>query len=75
MIGIDITQPGGAALYEASTEQFNVPAEMQGVPRLVVGDIFMVGSLQIPQEFPASSSRGWPAAASTGRRSRAWPRR
>ena len=68
MIGIDITQPGGAALYEASTEQFKVPAEMQGVPRLVVGDRFMVGSLQIPQEFPgiveqglASGGIDWPA--------------
>ena len=67
VIGIDITQPGGAALYEASTEQFNVPAEMQGVPRLVVGDRFMVGSLQIPQEFPgiveqglASGGMDWP---------------
>lgn len=68
VIGIDITQPGGAALYEASTEQFNVPAEMQGVPRLVVGDRFMVGSLQIPQEFPGIVEQGlagggidWPA--------------
>jgi uncharacterized membrane protein len=68
VIGIDITQPGGAVLYEASTEQFDVPAEMQGVPRLVVGDRFMVGSLQIPQEFPgiveqglASGGIDWPA--------------
>jgi uncharacterized membrane protein/thiol-disulfide isomerase/thioredoxin len=68
VIGIDITQPGGAALYEASTEQFNVPAEMQGVPRLVVGEIFMVGSVQIPQEFPGIVEQGlagggidWPA--------------
>jgi uncharacterized membrane protein len=68
VIGIDISQPGGAALYEASTEQFNVPPEMQGVPRLVVGDRFMVGSLQIPQEFPgvveqglASGGIDWPA--------------
>ncbi|HSN73499.1 MAG TPA: vitamin K epoxide reductase family protein [Anaerolineae bacterium] len=68
VIGIDITQPSGAVLYEASTEQFDVPAEMQGVPRLVVGDRFMVGSLQIPQEFPgiveqglASGGIDWPA--------------
>jgi uncharacterized membrane protein/thiol-disulfide isomerase/thioredoxin len=68
VIGIDISQPGGAALYEASTEQFNVPPEMQGVPRLVVGDRFMVGSLQIPQDFPgiveqglASGGIDWPA--------------
>jgi hypothetical protein len=41
---------------------------MQGVPRLIVGDRFMVGSLQIPQEFPgiveqglASGGIDWPA--------------
>lgn len=68
VIGIDISQPGGAALYEASTEQYNVPPEMQGVPRLIVGDRFMVGSLQIPQEFPGVVEQGlvsggidWPA--------------
>jgi uncharacterized membrane protein len=68
VIGIDISQPAGAVLYEASTEQYNVPPEMQGVPRLVVGDRFMVGSLQIPQEFPgvveqglASGGIDWPA--------------
>lgn len=68
VIGIDITQPGGAALYKASTEQFQVPDELQGVPRLIVGDRFMVGSAQIPQEFPGIVEQGlagdgidWPA--------------
>lgn len=68
VIGIDITQPGGQALYTASTAQFQVPEEMQGVPRLVVGDRYLVGSLQIPQEFPviveqglASGGIDWPA--------------
>jgi uncharacterized membrane protein/thiol-disulfide isomerase/thioredoxin len=68
VIGIDISQPGGAALYEASTQQFQVPDELQGVPRLVVGDRYLVGSLQIPQEFPgiveqglASGGIDWPA--------------
>ncbi|MEI2691266.1 MAG: thioredoxin family protein [Anaerolineae bacterium] len=68
VIGIDISQPGGAALYEASTKQFQVPDELQGVPRLVVGDRYLVGSLQISQEFPgiveqglASGGIDWPA--------------
>jgi len=52
VIGINITEPGGQALYNASTKQFQVPDELQGVPRLVVGDRFLVGSAQIPQEFP-----------------------
>lgn len=68
VIGIDISQPGGQALYTASTEQFQVPEEMQGVPRLVVGDRYLVGSVQIPQEFPGIVEQGlvsggidWPA--------------
>ncbi len=68
VIGIDISQPGGQALYTVSTEQFQVPEEMQGVPRLVVGDRYLVGSVQIPQEFPgiveqglASGGIDWPA--------------
>lgn len=56
--GIDITQPGGQALYQASTERFQVPQELSGVPRLIVGDTVLVGSLQIPQEFPAIVERG-----------------
>jgi uncharacterized membrane protein/thiol-disulfide isomerase/thioredoxin len=67
IVGIDISQSGGQVLYNASAEYFDVPAEMQGVPRLVVGDRFLVGSLQIPQEFPgiveeglASGGIDWP---------------
>ncbi len=68
VIGINITEPGGQALYTASTKQFQVPDELQGVPRLVVGDRFLVGSAQIPQEFPGIVEAGlaadgidWPA--------------
>jgi uncharacterized membrane protein/thiol-disulfide isomerase/thioredoxin len=62
IIGIDITQPGGEVLYNASTDQFQVPEEMQGVPRLIVGDRYLVGSLQIPQEFPGIVEQGLAAA-------------
>lgn len=68
IIGIDISQPGGQVFYNASSEAYNVPDSMMGVPRLVVGDRFLVGSLQIPQEFPgiveeglASGGIDWPA--------------
>ncbi len=56
--GIDITQPGGQALYQASTERFQVPQELSGVPRLIVGETVLVGSLQIPQEFPGIVEKG-----------------
>jgi uncharacterized membrane protein/thiol-disulfide isomerase/thioredoxin len=67
VIGIDISQPGGQVFYNASSEAYNVPDHMMGVPRLVVGERFLVGSLQIPQEFPgiveeglASGGIDWP---------------
>lgn len=56
--GIDVSQASGQALYQASTERFNIPQELQGVPRLIVGDMVLVGSLQIPQQFPAIVEQG-----------------
>lgn len=58
IIGIDITQPGGQVLYDATTERFQIPPELQGVPRLIVGETVLVGSVQIPQQFPAIVEAG-----------------
>ncbi|MEA3336435.1 MAG: vitamin K epoxide reductase family protein [Chloroflexota bacterium] len=58
IIGVDIAQPGGQELYLASTQRFSVPDERQGVPRLVVGDRVLVGSVEIPQEFPKIYAEG-----------------
>ena len=58
IIGIDISQPGGQVFYSASSEMYNVPDHLMGVPRLVVGDRFLVGSVQIPQEFPGIVEQG-----------------
>ena len=50
--GIDTTTPGGQALYEAAIQRFNIPPDRLGVPTLIVGDVVLVGSLEIPQQFP-----------------------
>lgn len=52
ILGVDVTQPSGQALYQAASEYYQVPQERMGVPRLIVGDKVMVGSLEIPAEFP-----------------------
>lgn len=52
VIGIDITQPGGQPLYDASTARFQIPQERMGVPRLIVGETVLIGSLEIPQQLP-----------------------
>jgi uncharacterized membrane protein/thiol-disulfide isomerase/thioredoxin len=50
--GIDTTSAGGQALYEAAIQRFNIPSERLGVPTLIVADVVLVGSLEIPQQFP-----------------------
>jgi uncharacterized membrane protein len=52
IIGLDISQPGGQALYQAAIERYGIPEERRGVPTLIVGDVVLVGSLEIPQQLP-----------------------
>jgi uncharacterized membrane protein len=68
IFGINTYTEQGSTLYESYVEAYNVPAEMKGVPALVVGDQYLVGSGQIPAEFPAIIDQGleqggiaWPA--------------
>ena len=65
---VDASQEAGGVLYEVCTEQFAVPPARQGVPRLVVGDSVLVGSVEIPSQFPGMIERArtaggldWPA--------------
>jgi uncharacterized membrane protein/thiol-disulfide isomerase/thioredoxin len=50
MVGIDISQSGGHTLFLNTLKYFNI--EQGGVPFLVVGDTYLVGSLDIPEQFP-----------------------
>lgn len=52
IIGVDTSQPQGQVLYQAAVEHFDVPADRRGVPTLVVNDVVLVGSGEIPQLFP-----------------------
>ena len=42
IVGVDVTQPDGQALFLAALQHFNL--ESGGVPFLVVGDTYLVGS-------------------------------
>jgi uncharacterized membrane protein/thiol-disulfide isomerase/thioredoxin len=52
IVGVNVTQPAGQVLYGAAVEHFRIPAERQGVPTLIVGNVVLVGSLEIPDQFP-----------------------
>jgi uncharacterized membrane protein len=67
IVGIDTSQPAGLQLYQATAEHYQIPSERQGVPTLVVGDVVLAGSLEIPEQFPAlveeglaAGGIGWP---------------
>lgn len=48
---VDVTVENGVQLFHAASEALGI--ESQGVPRLVVGDEVMIGSVEIPERFPA----------------------
>jgi uncharacterized membrane protein len=48
----------GEDLYRAAVESFGIPPERQGVPALIVGDRVLVGSGEIPADFPGLIERG-----------------
>ena len=50
IIGVDVTQPQGQALFESAIRMFEL--ESAGVPFLVVGNEYLVGSADIPDKFP-----------------------
>ena len=52
ILEINTATAEGQALYNASTTLYEIPPEWQGVPRLLIGDYYLIGSEQIPQQFP-----------------------
>lgn len=58
MLFVDVSVEAGALLFDAATTQFDIPDEMRGVPRLVVGGDYYVGSVSIPAEFPGIIEAG-----------------
>ena len=68
LIGIDTSKKTGSQLYKGTVEAFAIPREKLGVPALIVGDVVLVGSTEIPDQFPGIIEQGlkdggisWPA--------------
>jgi len=68
IVGVNTADPGGQALYQAAIAQFNIPQQRRGVPTLVIGDVVLVGSYEIPEQLPglieeylAEGGMDWPA--------------
>lgn len=67
LVGIDTTTQGGGALFQAAVERYAIPPERQAVPMLIVGETILLGSGEIPNQFPglvdfylAQGGMDWP---------------
>jgi len=67
LLGIDTSKQVGAQLYDDTVKALEIPRERLGVPTMVVGDVVLVGSVEIPEQLPtlieeglASGGIGWP---------------
>jgi uncharacterized membrane protein len=52
IVGVDTTAAGGQTLFLAAIQQNNIPPENQAVPMLLVGQQILLGSVEIPGQFP-----------------------
>lgn len=58
IFGINTALPEGQTLYQSAITYFQIPPERRGVPTLIVADIVLVGSGEIPDQFPAIVENG-----------------
>jgi uncharacterized membrane protein/thiol-disulfide isomerase/thioredoxin len=70
---INITTPEGRQLFQSAIEYFKELREIRGVPTLVVGEQVLIGSLEIPEQFPDIIEAGihsggieWPSIPGLG---------
>ena len=52
ILGVDVSQEAGLALYRSAVSYFNIPDGRLGVPTLIIGSDVLVGSAEIPEFFP-----------------------
>ena len=68
VVGINTQSIEGQELYQAMVDHFQLPDDRLGVPALVVGETYLLGSGEIPALFPGIIEEGlqaggidWPA--------------
>ena len=52
IVAVDVSQSSGEVLYQAAVEHYAITADRFGVPTMLIGDSVLVGSTEIPNQFP-----------------------
>lgn len=70
IIGVNVADAAGSALFNVAGDKCNIPPESRGVPLLMVADVCLIGSLDIPDQLPglieqhlAAGGVDWPDIA------------
>lgn len=58
MVGVDTTSPGGSELFAAAIQRFTIPPERRVVPLLIIAETVLLGSIDIPEQFPRLIDQG-----------------
>ena len=58
ILAVDVTQEDGQTLYQAAIEHYRIPANRLGVPTMIINDTVLVGSGEIPAQFPSLANAG-----------------
>ena len=62
IVRLNVISAAGSNIYEKALERFKVPENRIGVPTLIIGEEFLVGTVEIPEKLPglinAALSRG-----------------
>lgn len=67
IVRVNVISAAGSVIYEKAIERFKVPEDRIRVPALVIGEAFLVGTVEIPEKLPgliksalAKGGLNWP---------------
>jgi len=52
IVRLNVISAAGSKIYEKALERFKVTENRIGVPTLIIGETFLVGTVEIPEKFP-----------------------
>jgi uncharacterized membrane protein len=52
IVRVNVISAAGSKIYEKALDRFKVPETRIGVPALILGEAFLVGTVEIPEKFP-----------------------
>jgi uncharacterized membrane protein len=52
IVRLNVISAAGSKIYEKALDRFKVPENRIGVPSLIIGEAFLVGTVEIPAKFP-----------------------